>query len=280
MAKPIGSARLVFRRDLTDTLGIFRFTLEDGTPSFEPGQFLTIGLPIPVENGRILWRAFSIASPPCVRDHLELYVRRPLEPVPGRLTSELWRLPIGGTLLHRGVGGAFTIEHARADGSPETRTLLLAASGTGIAPFIAYALELRERRSPRELVVLHGASHVVELGYDGILRALEDETRGAAPGAFRLRYVPTISRPADPANAAWRGETGRVESLITPREGASSSRLEEIVGPLTPEAFFCHACGYGASVRAIQAALVPKGFRTRRDRRPDGSFDLKIESYG
>ena len=278
MARAIGSARLTYRHDVTDTLAILRFGIDGGVPEFQPGQFLTIGLPVEAEGGKVIWRAYSIASPPHLRDHVELYVRRPLDPVPGRVTSALWALPVGGELQHRGVTGAFTIERTLPGGEPDVRRLLLVGSGTGVAPFVSYASSLEHEDAARDVVLLHGASHAVELAYDEALRALEARTRGSA--RFRFRYVPTISRPTDPRNAGWTGETGRVESLLEPLAGGRS-RVEQMLGvDLTPETFFCHACGYDGSVKAALAALEPKGFRTWRHRRDDGRFDVKVESYG
>lgn len=287
MAKPPETATLVYRRDLTDTLAIFRFTLENGIPDYLPGQFITLGLPDPeaeVPDGgspKVVWRAYSIASPPSRKEFMELYIRRPMSPVPGKFTSALWELPIGGTLPHRKVTGPFTIEDTRPDGSPDDRTLLLVGGGTGVAPYVAYVLELQRRGVAREAVVVHGASYVVELGYDELLRGIENETRDAGPDAFRLRYVPSISRPREEPNAGWSGEIGRAETLLQPPEGGGRSRIEEILDrDLVPGNFFVHVCGYDGTCKASQAVLEPRDFRGFRQKRGDGSFDLKIESYG
>ena len=38
--------------------------------------------------------------------------------------------------------------------------------------------------------------------------------------------------------------------------------------------------GYGNTVKAVMEVLEPQGFRTRKTKREDGSYDLKFESYG
>ena len=281
MARLIENATLIHRRDLEETLAIFRFELEGGIPDFQPGQFVTIGLPIPADDGKVLWRAYSIASPPSRKEYLELYVRAPLKPFPGKLTAELWKLQLGQTLQHRGITGPFTVEETRPDGTPDLRRLLLVGGGTGVAPFLSYALELERRKVARELIVMHGASYIHELGYDDVLRGLHEETKGAGEDRFRLRYVPSISRPSDVVNEGWTGETGRIETLLLPRDGSKLSRIEELLSAeLTPDNFFCHVCGYDGTVKAVSAVLEPKGFRNRRNKRPDGTYDLKVESYG
>ncbi len=280
MGKAIESATLIWRQDLNDTLALFRFELESGIPDYQPGHFVTLGAPVG-ENEKMVWRAYSIASPPSEKRWLELYIRRPMSPVPGAFTSHLWTTPVGGVIPHRGITGPFTIEEKRPDGSPDLRALLCIGGGTGVAPFIAYALELRHRAVPRRMIVVHGASHVHELGYDALLREIEASTRDAGPNAFSLRYFPTISRPADPQNAGWTGLTGRAEQLLTPPEGGGRSRIETLLDDdIVASAYFCHACGYEGTVKAAQTVLEPRGFVSRRNRREDGSFDLKVESYG
>ena len=111
MAKPILNATLTAREDLEDTLSIMRFELEGGVPDFEPGQFVTFGLPDidPKREGKMVWRAYSIASPPYRKDCLELYIRWARKPLDGKFTTALWKLPVGATLKHRGTTGPFTI---------------------------------------------------------------------------------------------------------------------------------------------------------------------------
>lgn len=275
MPTPSGTARLVERLEITSTLAIFRFALDGGVPDFLPGQFLTIGLPQHEAGGRPTWRAYSIASPPHEKRWIELFVREALEPVPGRLTPLMFSMSPGETLPHRGITGAFTIA-ARPDGSPETRSLLCVASGTGVSPFVSYAESLWHDGVPRGMVLAHGSRIPAELGYLRRLREIEN-----SPGPFRLRYVPTISRPHEAASAGWPGETGRVETLLQRPAGGGISRLEELIGEeLTPSRWFAHACGFDATVRAALEQLHERGFLSRRERRPDGSFDLLTESFG
>lgn len=283
MAKPILDATLTHRQDFNDTLSIYRFELEGGIPDFEPGQFVTLGLPDsdPEREGKMVWRAYSIASAPSEKRFLELYIRWARKPVDGKFTTALWKLPIGSTLKHRGITGPFTVDMTYPDGTPDDRALLLVGGGTGLAPYVSYAVEFQRRGIGRELIVCHGASYLDELGYAELMTSMEEETKNAGPGEFRLRYIPTISRPNEEANAGWTGETGRVESLFQPPEDGGRSRIEEILDrEITHEDFACFVCGFGNTVKAVMAVLEPLGFRTRKTRREDGSYDLKFESYG
>ena len=77
-------------RVLKEDLAIIRVTPNDSPVSdFKAGQFVTLGLHIPTE-GKIVRRAYSIASQPEQKKYFELVIRWVRKPVPGRLTTELF----------------------------------------------------------------------------------------------------------------------------------------------------------------------------------------------
>ena len=273
-------ARLVERHDLSPTLARFRFELEADVPPFEPGQFVPMGLPL--DTGRVLWRPYSIASPPGGGRSLELLIREVTSP-PERthLTAKLWDLAVGSPVLFKAPRGKFTIAEHHADGSRDDRRLLLFAGGTGLAPFVSCVLHRAARGDPRPIVLCHGARHVAELAYAERFRQLERASSPAGRARSYFRYVPTVSRPGEAQNAGWTGNVGRVETLVArPAEGGPST-LERALGePLDPRASCAYVCGFDGTVAALRAALEPLGFRPRERPRPDGSFDLHWESYG
>jgi NAD(P)H-flavin reductase len=70
-----------------------------------------------------------------------------------------------------------------------------------------------------------------------------------------LRYVPSVSRPADPRNAAFRGDTGRVTALITRVLGELGS------GAAGLQVYACGNPGMVATVRQQMESLrVPVAF--------------------
>lgn len=247
-------------------------------PPFEAGQHLLLGLERP--DGPALWRAYSIASPPEESRYLELYVRL-LRPPAGRgFTSSLWRLPPGSRLSFRAPRGRFTIAERNPDGTPDGRRLLLVGAGTGLAPFVSMTLHLHRVGTPRELVVCHGARAVDELGYRALFERLARERVDAAGHPFALRYLPTLSRPDDPRNAGWHGRTGRAESLLLPGPTGRTAIEEELGVRIGPRDTSIYACGFEGTVRGLVAAATAMGFRSARQPRPDGSFDLRWESFG
>jgi ferredoxin--NADP+ reductase len=265
---PPNVGRITYRENLTPDLAIIRVQPADGSavPDFKAGQFVALGLKVDGDD-KITYRAYSLSSPPEEKRHFEFYIEWATEPVMGKFTSALFKMGGSGELYWRRPAGAFTIEDKKADGSPETRRLVLVASGTGVAPFISYALHLKSAGSKREIVLLHGAKYAQELGYRDALE------RMAADGPS-FKYLPTVSRPDHPLSQGWRGSTGRVESLL-------GSQLEKAVGEkVAPENSFFHICGYQGTIDSVVAVLCPLGFVTNRSKRKDGSFDIKIETYG
>lgn len=268
-------------RVLKEDLSIIRVTPSDGSvPDFKAGQFVTLGTYIPTE-GKIIRRAYSIASPPEKKKYFELLIRWVRKPVPGRLTTDLFNKKEGDEVFWVKPVGIFTINEKRHDGSPDNRRMVLIGGGTGLAPFIAYTLHLKAIGSKREIIVLHGASYVDELSYRELLADLEEESLDKGRDKWNFRYRASISRPQEWFNRTWSGQKGRVESFLRPMPGTDRSPLEELVGEkITPENTSFYVCGWQGTVDGALDYLVPKGFVTERNKRKDGSYEVKFESYG
>ncbi len=234
-AAPQYNATLVRRVDETDDLA-YVWVKFDGEPTpFEPGQYMTIGV---FADGRLWQRPYSVASAPRVAgdEGYEFYVR--LVPIE-RFTSLLWRLPIGHGMRMIGPKGKFLLE------PEDDRTHVYVSTGTGIAPFIAMIRETQAADAPRRTVVLHGCSYEEELGYRGEMEAWERD------GTYPLTYIPTISRPADPRNAAWTGRTGRVEAVI-------DSVCEDL--DLDPDQTVVYICGNPEMILNVERQLMARNF--------------------
>jgi len=274
-------AVISYIRVLKEDLAIFKITPTNGqVPDFKAGQFVTIGLHNPNE-GKIVRRAYSIASPPEQKKYFELLVRWVRKPLPGRLTTELFNRKEGEDAAWVKPTGIFTINEKMHDGSADNRRMVLIGGGTGLAPFISYSLHLKSIGSKREIVVLHGASYVDELSYRELLTELEEESMDVGKDKWNFRYRASISRPQEWFNRSWDGQKGRVESFLRPIPGTDQSPLEELVNErITPENTSFYVCGWQGTVDGALDYLVPKGFVTERNKRKDGSYDIKFESYG
>ncbi|MGN6708201.1 MAG: FAD-binding oxidoreductase [Candidatus Nitrosocosmicus sp.] len=266
---------------LKEDLAIFRIKpIDEQVPDFKPGQFITLGVNVPSE-GKIVRRAYSIASPPQQKKHFELILRWVKKPVPGRLTTQMFDRKEGNEIFWVKPTGIFTINEKFANGTPDNRRMVLIGGGTGLAPFISYSLYLKALGSKREIVVLHGASYVDELSYRDLLTNLENESLDKGKDNWNFRYRASISRPQEWFNRSWSGHKGRVESFLRPKAGKDKSPLEDLVGEtITPENTSFYVCGWQGTVDGVLDSLVPKGFVTERKKRKDGTFDVKFESYG
>lgn len=274
-------AKITYVQVLKEDLAIFHVTPETGPiPDFKAGQFVTLGLHVPSE-GKIIRRAYSIASPPEQKKRFELVIRWVRKPVPGRLTTELFNKKEGDDIAWVKPTGIFTINEKMHDGTSDNRRMVLIGGGTGLAPFVSYSMHLKSIGSKREIVVLHGASYVDELSYKDLLNSLEEQSLDAGKDKWNFRYRASISRPQEWFNRTWSGQKGRVESFLRPKAGKDLSPLEELVGEkVTPENTSFYICGWQGTVDGALDFLVPKGFVTERSKRKDGSYDVKFESYG
>ncbi len=197
--------KIIYKKHLTEDLAIIRLQPENGSeiPDFKPGQFVTLGIKLS-DDGKITNRAYSIASPPEEKRYFEFYIKWATEPIPGKITSMIFKLKEGDTIFWRKPAGAFTIEENKKDGTSDL----------------------------------------------------------------------SLSK-------GWKGNTGRVETLLMRKNGNKSSEVERLIGEnITPQNSFFYICGYQGTINAVVSLLTPLGFVTNRNKRKDGSFDIKIETYG
>jgi ferredoxin--NADP+ reductase len=119
------------------------------------------------------------------------------------------------------------------------------SSGTGNAPFVAMMREMLAHGAARRAVFLNGCSYERDLGYRELLEGWE------RTGDYPVTFIPTVSRPDDPRNAAWAGRTGRVESILMP--------VCDELG-LTPDNAVVYLCGNPDMILSAEAMLLERGF--------------------
>jgi NAD(P)H-flavin reductase len=227
-------ARLVRRRDQTSDLWII--WLEPEVPfTFKPGQYCTLGL-----EG--VERAYSIVSAPH-EPKLEIFVE--LVPV-GELTPPMYQLQVGETLTLRPTAkGIFTLDS-------RFQSHLMVATVTGIAPFVSIVRDYFHRGGTgHRFYILYGASYQDENAYTEELAGL------ARAHPEVLAYVPTVSRPGEPRNTGWGGETGRVNTIVAKHiEGFGLDRASTLI----------YACGHPGMITSVKEQFLPQGFRVKEER--------------
>jgi ferredoxin--NADP+ reductase len=238
-------------------------------PEFNPGQFAVLGLPPeaprcdiadPDEEehkpGKLIRRAYSIASSSVAREYLELYVTLVRS---GALTPRLFALEAGDRLwLGPKITGRFTLDEA-----PDDADLVLIATGTGLAPYMSMLRTMLPQGDERRIAVLLGARHSWDLGYQSELFTLDRLNPS-------FTYLSIISRPAEEP-VPWGGSAGYVQDLWT------GDHLEDIWGTRpTPESSRVFLCGNPAMIDDMVAILAEEGFREHSRTNPGHVF---VERY-
>ncbi len=192
---------------------------------FTAGQFAAVLCP---HQGKIIRRAYSIASPPEERDHLELIVKLVQG---GVVTNWFWRLKEGDRFRVHGPLGKFILPEAIGF------DIVFVAVGTGIAPFRSMIRHLLAAGFERRIWLLFGTR------YDTMIPYHEEflELAGRHPS---FTYIPTISRPG----AGWRGETGYVQT-----------KMERFFAE--PAGRRVYVCGLNEMIQAVQEACLKLGYR-------------------
>ena len=274
-------ATITYVQLLKEDLAIFRLVPNDGViPEYKAGQFLTIGMNVPSE-GKVIRRAYSIASHPENKKYIELVIRWVRKPLPGRLTTQLFNAKEGDEITWiKPTGAALLINDKLPNGEKDERRIVCLGGGTGIAPFVSFAQHLHAVGDKREIVALHGASYIDELSYKELFTNLEMESIDKGRDRWNFRYRAAISRPQEWFNRSWSGQTGRVETFLRSKEGEPSP-LEQMIGErVTPQNTMFYICGWQGTIDGCMDYLSAKGFVTERNKRPDGGFEVKYESYG
>lgn len=262
------NATVVGREQVNAQLITLRVRSDGDLFKFEPGQFAVLGLGAesprvpeadpedePPPAGKLIRRAYSIASASVERDYVEFHLTLVRS---GELTPRLFALKHGDRLfLSPKASGMFTLD--RAD--PE-KNIALVATGTGLAPYMSMLRTILIHDAKRKFVVLHGARHSWDLGYRAELESLS-----------RLRpnftYLPSITRPSEDPH--FEGLTGRVQQLI------ERVVVEEVAGiELEPDQSEVFLCGNPAMVEAVLGLLEQRGYVRSRGKNPG---TVHVEEY-
>jgi ferredoxin--NADP+ reductase len=237
---------------------LFSFTItRDPAFQFVAGQFARLGVrradpgnPNHASGEKIVWRAYSVASPAHAA-FLEFFS----VVIPGgEFTSELARLRPGATVyLERLNYGFLTLDRFEP-----ARDLWLLCTGTGLAPFLSILGETSTWNDFHNLVVVHSVRYPNELAYADAIRALDREGR--------LHYVPVVTRRREPGTL---GE--RVPALL------ESGTLEEHVG-LRIDTTHSRVliCGNPQMITATRRLLATRGLAPSRRGNPG---QLAVENY-
>lgn len=209
---------------------------------FEPGQFVTLDLPIhEVKNKR--WRSYSIASAPDGTNTFELII---VKMEGGKGTSWLWENGhVGSEITLRGPLGKFVL--------PQNldRDLFLICTGTGIAPFRSMIHHIKNKHIPhKNIYLVFGTRLITDLLYPGEMQGLHEEMDS-------FSYLPVCSREAAGNRQGIR--TGYVhdvyESVVRQKP---FTKLED--GTQIPPAAYFFLCGWKNMIDEARQRLTGLGY--------------------
>lgn len=207
----------------------FYFTAEPGMLfAYEPGQFMTLELPI---EGKVVRRSYTISSSPSRPWNISITVKR----VPdGRASGWLHdNMKEGSELSVFGPNGEFTCFAAPAE------KMLFIAAGSGITPLMSMLRWLSDTLSPCDVVFLD----FVRSTDDVIYRQELAHIAMRMGRKVKIVIVPGEIRPGQP----WHGPTGFV----------SEGMIRQFVPDFTEREVF--VCGPGKFMQITRELLVRSG---------------------
>lgn len=238
-------------------------------PWFEAGQYATLGLPgtAPRWSGadpeppldhpeKLIKRAYSIASSPLERDHLEFYLVLIND---GALSPRLYNLQPGDRVwLSQKIIGAFTMA-----GAPPDANLVFVATGTGIAPFVSMLRTALRPDTARKVALFHGVRASQDLGYMKEMLALERVSAN-------FTYIPVVSRSQGEI-VPWKGSTGYVQQVWESGELVKRWGFQP-----TPQNTHVFLCGSPGMIESMVTVLTREGFAEHSRARPG---QIHLERY-
>jgi ferredoxin-NADP reductase len=211
-----------------DLRSLFLRTVDGPFPSFAPGMFVSVAIPLANE---VRVRPYTIASSPEDGEPLEIIFNR----VPnGAGTAWLFERRIGEELAFTGPFGAFTLERA-----PEVEVIFI-AEGTAIAPIRPMLRRLFAQAPAHAAHLLYAATRVDRMPYREELDAL----RAAHAGLSVSTAI--IEGGAEPLYTRLR------EEILRRWIDADSDRSRQF-----------YICGVGAGVIELRNLLRDAGYERR-----------------
>jgi len=220
--------------DLTRDLKEVTFALRGpATIDFKAGQYVQLEVSPYELTDEPLYRAYSVASAPSMKDRLELEIKYVPE---GIATTWVHRhLAVGDIVTLNGPYGDFGLH----DGD---RDIIMMATGSGMAPMRSILLDMAEKGSARKVTYLFGCKERCDL-------FLLDEMRELEKRLPNFRFVPAISRPN--AEDGWDGQTGRLTDIL-PQYIPNGAAIE------------AYLCAGSAVIKSYIAALTAIGVARER----------------
>ncbi|MDE1838072.1 MAG: FAD-dependent oxidoreductase [Euryarchaeota archaeon] len=177
-------------------LHVLEFTVPPSDPiEFSPGQYVTFYL---LREGKRITRSYSIFSSGGRRVRFRLLIKKVPHGFGSTLLCGLAPLE-RPTLSALAPVGRFLLQ------DPKKRSVVLVATGTGLAPFVPMLHELWTAHPATPTWLFYGNRFSDEVVHLKELRLLERVWKN-------FHFVPIVSRP--PPDGSWRGAVGHVQEHV------------------------------------------------------------------
>jgi Na+-transporting NADH:ubiquinone oxidoreductase subunit F len=179
---------------------------------FKPGQYIQLLAPKYGTNKEEVYRAYSIASTPSNKDHIELMIGL----VPNGICSTYVHkhLKENDEITLNGPYGDFYYHQGEDD-------MICMAIGSGMAPIKSIIDYVFENAINRKIVFFFGARTKDDLFYLEYFREKERQYSN-------FKFLPTLSRPKD--DDEWNGDIGRVTEILYSNLDGSKNKEAYICG--------------------------------------------------
>ena len=216
--------------DMTSVIKKVRLRLSEGAEiDFKPGQYIQLKIPACDGNDEEDYRAYSIASSPHDKNHIDLYIGY----TGGTATTYVHKfLKEGDKVYINGPYGDFYYHDNR------DKEMILVAVGTGIAPILSILHYMAENEIDRKATFYFGARTPDDLFELDLIKYFEEKIPN-------FKFIPTLSRVTE--EHKWTGARGRVNVHLE----------KDIENADNKEAYLC---GSPAMIDTVVELLKKKGF--------------------
>lgn len=222
-------ARIESITDLTEVIKLVRIVLPEGEEvNFKAGQYMQLKAPLYDGNDEEVYRAYSIASSPSEKDHIELVIGYVPEGIATTYVHQ--HLEEGDEVNLNGPYGDFYYQDTDNE-------MILVAVGTGVAPILSILKHMQENDIKRKATFYFGAKTPSDLFMLDYFKELEETMHD-------FKFIPCLSRTTDEHD--WTGFKGRVNNALD----------EYIENPDNKEAYLC---GNEPMIDSVTESLTKKG---------------------
>lgn len=182
--------------DLNHDIKLLRIALPEGEElAIVPGQYMQIETPKYKKTPEPVYRAYSIASDPRDKTHIDLVIR--LVPNGICTTYVFEHMEPGQPIKVNGPYGDFRL-------TDTDKEMVFIAGGSGMAPFLSMLAHMRNEKIERKVTYFFGARAVRDL-------ICLDEMKAFEESVPNFKFVPCLSEPMPDDD--WDGEVGLVTDI-------------------------------------------------------------------